>query len=326
MLKIAGNMVKAYPHPLLLNNFGVMVLEQKSPDEALYFLLLSAAQDPDNPVVLTNLANVYMELEYYAEAKLYAEKALGASNDYGPAYQILTTLHLKDDNSPLAAETMIKSAKYCFNDISVYHFSSFLNAVSQLDPKEDDYPLNEEFLDELYMIAKENTGSFTDVSTDNPDSQLTLKGFPPITGPENLMRSEGYFDQLFSERHEKESEINRYYKDYLGVADQYLGQVGYSFSAEQENMFPVYTYARQICAVKVLDSFYRFELKRLYEENQDDIKEIHKKMWDEIDKIEDEYQIRQEEWEEKAEEYSEQMLGEIFVAPLGAGNDSGRSA
>lgn len=110
----------------------------------------------------------------------------------------------------------------------------------------------------------------------------------------------------------------------MGVADQYLGQVGYSFSAEQENMFPVYTYARQICAVKVLDSFYRFELKRLYEENQDDIKEIHKKMWDEIDKIEDEYQIRQEEWEEKAEEYSEQMLGEIFVAPLGAGNDLGQ--
>ena len=219
---------------------------------------------------------------------------------------------------------MIKSAKYCFNDISVYHFNSFLNAVSQLDPKEDDYPLSEAFLDELYIIAKENTGSFTDVSTDNPDSQLTLKEFPPITGPENLMKSEGYFDQLFTERHEKENEINWHYEDYLGAADEYLGQVEYAFSAEQENMFPVYTYARQICAVRVLDSFYRFELYRLYEENQDDIKELHKKMWDEIHIIEDEYQERQEEWQEKAEEYSEQALGEIFVAPLGADTDLGQ--
>lgn len=324
MLGIAGNMVKAYPHPLLLNNFGVMVLEEKGPDEALYFLLLSAAQNPDDPVILTNLANVYLELEYYEEAKLYAERALTASNDYGPAYQILTTLHLKDDNSPLAAETMIKSAKYCFNDISVYHFNSFLNAVSQLDPKEDDYPLNEAFLDELYIIAKENTGSFTDVSTDNPDSQLTLKEFPPITGPENLMKSEEYFDKLFSERHEKESEINWYYEDYLGAADEYLGQVEYSFSAEQENVYPIYTYARQICAIRVLDSFYRFELYRLYEENQDDIKELLEKMWNEIHKIEDEYLKRQEEWEEKAEEYSDQALGEIFAAPLGADSDLGQ--
>ena len=75
-------------------------------------------------------------------------------------------------------------------------------------------------------------------------------------------------------------------------------------------MYPIYTYARQICAIRVLDSFYRFELYRLYEENQDDIKELLEKMWNEIHKIEDEYLKRLEEWEEKAEEYSDQALGD----------------
>ena len=50
-----------------------------------------------------------------------------------------------------------------------------LEAVSQLDAEVDEYPLNETFINDLYDIAKENTGSFTDVSTDIPESQLTLK-------------------------------------------------------------------------------------------------------------------------------------------------------
>ena len=60
----------------------------------------------------------------------------------------------------------------------------------QLDAEVDEYPLNETFINDLYDIAKENTGSFTDVSTDIPESQLTLKPFPQITGPDNLMNSE----------------------------------------------------------------------------------------------------------------------------------------
>lgn len=51
ILGIAGNIAMAYPHPALLNNFGIMVLEHGYTDEALYFLLLAAAQCPDNPVL-----------------------------------------------------------------------------------------------------------------------------------------------------------------------------------------------------------------------------------------------------------------------------------
>lgn len=316
IMGIAGSLVKAYPHPLLLNNFATMVLENEDPEEALYFFLLAAAQEPGNPVILTNVANVYMELDNFSEAKRYADLALSASNDYGPAYQVLTTIHLKEDNSELAAETMVKSAKYCFNDISVYHFNSYLGAVSELDRKEDEYPLKEELLNELYAIAKENTGDFTDVSTDHPDSQLTLKPFPPITGPDNLMNSEEYFDQLFTDAYEKDSEARAYYEPYMNAADDVISQIEYSFVNDGEGIFPVYTNARQICAVRVLESFYRFKLMQLYEKNQEDIGEIYEKMWEDVHKTEEEYYRRRKELEEKADEYSDKALGEIFVTPF----------
>ena len=36
---------------------------------------------------------------------------------------------------------MVKSAKHCFNDITIHHFDSFLEAVAELDPEVDEYPL-----------------------------------------------------------------------------------------------------------------------------------------------------------------------------------------
>lgn len=309
---IAGNIVKTYPHSALLNNFGIMALEHGYTDEALYLLLLAAAQCPDNPVLLVNVANLYLELGYYSEAKLYAEMALNAAGDFGPAYQILTTLHLKDGNSELAAETMIKSAKHCFNDISVYHFLSFLDAVSQLDPEEDDFPLDEKFIDELYEIARENTGSYTDVSTDIPEAQLSLKDFPPITGPENLMKSRDYLNSLFDEKYQKEIEINRYYQDYTWAYAYYLSMVESSYYPEEENVYEVLTTARQICAVHVLESYYRFELNKLNKKYENDIRELLDKMWDEADKIKDEFSRKQDELMERAYELNYQLYADLF--------------
>ncbi len=322
ILGVAGSLVKAYPHPLLLNNFATMTLEEFGSEEALYFFSLAAAQEPENPVILTNLANVYMDLDNFEEAKRYAGMALSASNDYGPAYQVLTTVHLKNDNSMLAAETMIKSAKYCFNDISVYHFNSFLEAASQLDPKEDEYPLKEAFIEDLYTIAKENTGSFSDMSTDTPDSQLTLKPFPQITGADNLMKSADYFEQLLEDLYNKEMEINEYYGSYESAADNALSDVEYSFEPSAEGRFPVQTDLRQIYSIKVLDSFYTFKLKQLYEKNKEKIDKLNEDMWNEIQQMEQGYDEKEEQLREKAEEYSDLGLAEILEAPLNESSSS----
>lgn len=316
IMGLAGTAVKAYPHPLLLNNFATMVLEEWGPEEALYFYTLAAAQEPENPVILTNLANVYLELENYTEAKQYADLAVSASNDYGPAYQVLTTLHLKDENSQLAAETMVKSAKYCFNDISVYHFLSFLEAVSQLDAEVDEYPLNETFINDLYDIAKENTGSFTDVSTDIPESQLTLKPFPQITGPDNLMNSEKYFEDLLTQCYEAENNLSNYYDQYKNVAENILIQIDWGIRSESGEKFPVYSSARQICAVRVLESFYRFKLEQLYIVNQKKIDGLQRQMWSEVDKQQKAYNNRIDELEEEADETSDIALASLLTMDI----------
>ena len=132
--KVAAEVVKSYPHPLLLNNFGAMLAE-KSPEDSLFFLLQALYQAPDNPVILVNAAYLYIEIDNFTEAENCAKKALLAAPDYGPAYQILTTIHLKNEDYILAAETMVKSAKHCFNDITIHHFDSFLEAVAELIPK-----------------------------------------------------------------------------------------------------------------------------------------------------------------------------------------------
>jgi hypothetical protein len=315
ILGISGTLVKAYPHPLLLNNFAAMVLEELGPEEALYFFMLAVAQEPENPVFLTNLANIHLELEEYSEARLYAEQALIAANDFGPAYQVLTTLNLHDENYILAAETMIKSAKYCFNDISAYHFMSFLDAVNQLDPIVDEYPLREEFINELYTIAKENTGGFTDVSTDIPDSQLTLKKFPQIGGAEHLMNSEAYFEKIFTDIYEKENEIKNYYGQYSNTADQILFQAEYNYT-DDDSEYPVMSYVRQICAVRVLESYYRFNLKKLEAENQEKIDEIKQRMSDDLEIKDKGFYNRIEELEKTFEKYSDQSLGALLSGNL----------
>lgn len=50
IMAISGTAVKAYPDPLLLNNFAVMVLEEEGAEESLYFLTLAVGQEPENPV------------------------------------------------------------------------------------------------------------------------------------------------------------------------------------------------------------------------------------------------------------------------------------
>ena len=92
---LSAEAVKAYPHPLLLNNFGAMVFNHIGEEEGLHYLLLALNQEADNPILLTNIANIYMELDDFTSAEEYAKKALQSQDDYGPAHQVMTTIHLK---------------------------------------------------------------------------------------------------------------------------------------------------------------------------------------------------------------------------------------
>jgi len=286
---LAAEIVKAYPHPLLLNNFGAMLAE-KSPEDSLFFLLQALDQDPDNPVILVNAAYLYIELDDFGAAENYARKALLAAPDYGPAYQILTTVHLKNENYILAAETMVKSAKHCFNVITVHHFETFLEAVADLDPETDEYPLKEEFIEELYVIAKENVDTnYIREELDTPEAQLKLKPFPKI----NDIALENMYQELFDMQHEismAHTAVNVEYSKHQFAVEDYLSEP----STGGDDTYPIKKNLRQIYAFKVLQSYYRFKLDKCAIKHEKKIAEFDEEASDQAFKIADDFSKKQD--------------------------------
>jgi hypothetical protein len=295
MLVMAGNAVKAYPHPLLLNNYASMLYSHANRDDALYFFLLALNQEPGNPFLLTNIANLYIDIDDFAAARLYAEEALRTLNDFGSAYQVLTTINLHDELYELAAETMIKSAKHAFNDVTIDHFESFLDAVGGLDPEVDDYPLDEAFLDELYKIAKENVDSVVvDGSVDTPEAQIKIKPFPTLGGTDHLMSSEQYLRGQDENIQAKWDEAHSAVIGFDSAYNRALNPEG-----RGEGVYPIVKNMRQIYAYEVLESFYEFKLKQkvrrfinkdkqlrgIRSEQLDHIKKTYEPQHEEIDRI-----------------------------------------
>lgn len=253
---MAGEAVKAYPHPLLLNNFAALLQDRGRLAEALEIVLLALHQQPEHPVLLTNAANLYIEVDDFDAAEIYATKALQADGEFGPAYQVMTTIHLYNGNSELAAETMIKSAKHVFNDVSIHHFESFLDEVSRLDPRVDEYPLHEALIDELYDIARSHvdTGHVNE-GVDTPEGQIRLKPFPTIGSPEHLVRSWAYLDNERDKLEWKKIEAHEEQFAYYGEEDS---------DSVHEHRFPFEYNLRQIYAYEVMESYYRFKVDQVY--------------------------------------------------------------
>jgi len=307
---LSAEAVKAYPHPLLLNNFGAMVFNHIGEEEGLHYLLLALNQEADNPILLTNIANIYMELDDFTSAEEYAKKALQSQDDYGPAYQVMTTIHLKNENSILASETMIKSAKHGFNDVTIHHFDSFLSAVDSLDPLVDEYPLKEEFIDLLYDIAKENVDTLAyNTSIDTPEAQLELKPFPQITSVENLSNSSKYIDEELEKIMNMKSASIQSRANNIGAYNEYF----YSYQEGGDGVYPVKNNIRQAYAYEIIESFYKFKVDK-----------NKAKYLDEVSKYYSDYQTKYnnitQAYDEKLYEIREKLKGTFEEIGMGSVN------
>ena len=166
----------------------------------------------------------------------------------------------KNENSILAAETMVKSAKHGFNDVTTYHFESFLSAVDSLDPLVDEYPLKEDFLDLLYTIAKENVDILNINDTiDTPEAQLQLKSFPQITSLDNLANSYDYLEEELGKIIDLKFASIQFGMDYIGAYNDYF----YDTDEGGDGIYPVRKNLRQVYAYEVLKSFYEFKIEKI---------------------------------------------------------------
>jgi tetratricopeptide (TPR) repeat protein len=263
LLYMAGKALTAYPeHPIVLNNAASVLFDSGKTDTAIALFMEAIKGSPQNPVFLINLANAYIQKGDFASAEKYARQSLSADPDYSAAYQVLTTCHLEKGHDMLAAETMVKSTKNCFNDVSISQFTSFLQEVESLEA-EDEFPLKEAFIDELYEIARQDA-EYAYEYIDTPEGQIKLQPFPAIgTLDAFIAKSDSFVKQEDLMWAKAEEATLRFVDAELvtGV-DRYInGKV-----RKLEGEYPVRGSLRQIFAFKVLSSFYKHKYKQAYSE------------------------------------------------------------
>ena len=310
MMAIGAAATAGYPHPLLLNNYGAMVLVYEGAQAALPYAQLAVDQAADNPVLLTNLANLKLELGDDQAAEQLAKQALQADGAFGPAFQVLTTLHLKRDQPVLAAETLVKSAQRHFDDLTRWQFDTYLMACEALDPEKDEYPLKEAHLDLLYKIARENVDTLDNgKGTDTPVNQLQLKPFPQITSADNLINSREWLrEQMMGIEAARDAAQAR--RDEYADADDSL----YGYADLAAGTYPLVRNMRQIYAIQVMESFWDFKIRQRQATWNHDLEEILERCDQDSQDLSDRYfELRQ-----KAEVEMDEAQGEMWSDLFGA--------
>jgi len=263
LLQMAGNALQAYPeHPLVINNAASVLFDAENTEKAILLYEQALNVVPDNPIFLTNLANAYIQKGDFASAEKYAKESLVADPEYTAAYQVLTVCHLEKGEDLLAVETLIKSTKNCFNYVSIAQFSSLLQELQSLDV-EDEFPIREDLIDELYTLAKQDA-EYVYMGMDTPDGQIKLKPFPAIATladfvakGDSFVREENKFSAKFDEAMQKRFEASA--DDILAVHNYIEGSI-----AKIEGVYPARESLKQIFAFKILTAFYEHKYKQAY--------------------------------------------------------------
>jgi tetratricopeptide (TPR) repeat protein len=254
MIRAAGLAVSAYPHPLLLNNYAGMIGEV-SPDDALFFYFSALALEPRNPVILTNIAMSFLDREDFGAARNYAAQALSENPEFGPAFQVLTICHLRDGNSVLAAETLMKSARDCFDDLSVRLFDDYLEEVGNLDVTQGEkYPLQEDQLEILYQIAKKYGDPERENGADTPGAQIRINPFPVFGSADHYLNSG---DFLLGDAERRTAKLKKISAELSRLEKAVFGRQG------SRGALPVVKNMRQYYAYLVLESYYYFKMREL---------------------------------------------------------------
>jgi len=254
LMQAASLAVSVYPHPLVFNNYAGLLIDS-SPADALFFLLGALAYEPRNPIILSNVGMAYVGIGDYGAAKRYAQLALQSNPQCGQAYQILTLCHLKDNNSVLAAETLFKSTLDCIDDMTEMLFDSYFDAIGELNPTEDDFPINDIVLELMYETARKYVDTaHVNESKDSPTAQLTIKPYPVKgDGERVLMAYPVHWMEYTNEQSTKSRKLERKIKDLEKTAIDKEGEDG---------SLVVMSNLRQYYAYLVLENYYKFQYSK----------------------------------------------------------------
>lgn len=115
-----------YPSSYTYNNAGMLFVHIDDESHALDYFKQAEKIDPENPAVLTNIADCYLASGNTGEVEKYVAKALMFAPDYGPALQMRTTLLLKQGKFEEAIKALFHCAAYYFSDVTASQFFSLM--------------------------------------------------------------------------------------------------------------------------------------------------------------------------------------------------------
>lgn len=125
------------PSSYTYNNAGMLFVHIADDKHALDYFKQAEKIDPENPAVLTNIADCYLASNNTAEVEKYVAKALMFAPDYGPALQMRTTLLLKQGKFKEAIKALFHCAAYYFSDVTASQFFSLMMQLQALESRMD---------------------------------------------------------------------------------------------------------------------------------------------------------------------------------------------
>lgn len=125
------------PSSYTYNNAGMLFVHIAEDKHALDYFKQAEKIDPENPAVLTNIADCYLASNNIAEMERYVAKALMFAPDYGPALQMRTTLLLKQGKFEEAIKALFHCAAYYFSDVTASQFFSLIMQLQALESRMD---------------------------------------------------------------------------------------------------------------------------------------------------------------------------------------------
>lgn len=125
------------PSSYTYNNAGMLFVHIADEKHALDYFKQAEKIDPENPAVLTNIADCYLASNNTAEVEKYVAKALMFAPDYGPALQMRTTLLLKQGKFEEAIKALFHCAAYYFSDVTASQFFSLMMQLQALESRMD---------------------------------------------------------------------------------------------------------------------------------------------------------------------------------------------
>ncbi len=176
------------PQPLHYNNTGMLFVKVEDTERALLYFEKASEMDPENPAILTNIGECFLDKKDYAAARRYVDKALASHPTFGPALQLHTTLLLQEGKQDEAISALFNCAAYYFSDITASQFFSLVMQIQAETAKAAamNDPYVEPFLKKVFspknqeLLAKATKAGFNSNGQDKPEN---AKSFPFTYAP-----------------------------------------------------------------------------------------------------------------------------------------------